>query len=46
MSGNIKDRYGMTLSTGSPAAADLWQEGIDLHLSQSYGRRGEAAGSH
>ena len=37
MPGNIKDRYGMTLSTNSPAAADLWQEGIDLLLSQSYG---------
>lgn len=37
MPGNIKDRYGMTLSTNSPDAADRWQEGIDLLLSQSYG---------
>ncbi|MDE2778453.1 MAG: tetratricopeptide repeat protein [Chloroflexota bacterium] len=37
MPGTIKDRYGMTLSTSSPAAADSWQEGIDLLLSQSYG---------
>ena len=37
MPGNIKDRYGMTLSTNSPDAAGRWQEGIDLLLSQSYG---------
>ena len=37
MPSNIKDRYGMTLSTSSPNAADRWQEGIDLLLSQSYG---------
>ena len=37
MPSNTKDRYGMTLSTNSPNAADRWQEGIDLLLSQSYG---------
>ena len=37
MPSNIKDRYGMTLSTNSPNAADRWQEGIDLLLSQSFG---------
>ena len=37
MPGNIKDRYGMTLSTNSPAAADRWREGVDLLLSQNYG---------
>ena len=37
MPSDIKDRYGMTLSTNSPVAADRWQEGIDLLLSQSYG---------
>ena len=37
MPGNIKDRYGMTLSTNSPDAADRWQEGIDLLLAQAYG---------
>ncbi len=37
MPGNIKDRYGMTLSTNSPEAAERWQEGVDLLLSQSYG---------
>ena len=37
MPGNIKDRYGMTLSTNSRAAADRWQEGIDLLLAQDYG---------
>jgi tetratricopeptide (TPR) repeat protein len=33
----IKDRYGMTLSTSSPAAAERWLEGVDLLLSQNFG---------
>ena len=37
MPANLKDRYGMTLSTNSPAAADRWQEGVDLLLAQNYG---------
>ena len=37
MPGNRTDRYGMTLSTNSPAAADCWQEGVDLLLAQNYG---------
>ncbi len=37
MPSSRKDRYGMTLSTNSPAAADLWQEGVDLLLAQNYG---------
>ena len=37
MPGNRKDRYGMTLTTNSTAAADRWQEGVDLLLAQNYG---------
>ena len=37
MPANSKDRYGMTLSTNSPEAADRWQEGVDLLLAQNYG---------
>jgi tetratricopeptide (TPR) repeat protein len=37
MPSNIKDRYGMTLSTNSPDAAARWQEGVDLLLGQNYG---------
>jgi tetratricopeptide (TPR) repeat protein len=33
----IKDRYGMTVSTSSPLAAQRWLEGADLLLSQNYG---------
>ena len=32
-----KDRYGMTLSTNSPAAAAAWQEGADRLLAQQFG---------
>ena len=42
MPANSKDRYGMTLSTNSPEAADRWQEGVDLLLAQNYGAEGEA----
>ncbi len=37
MPGHLEDRYGMTLSTNSPAAANRWQEGVDLLLAQNYG---------
>ena len=37
MPGHLKDRYGMTLSTHSPAAAACWQEGADRLLAQQYG---------
>lgn len=33
----LKSRNGLTLTTNSPAAADLYQEGLDLVLSQNYG---------
>lgn len=33
----IKDRYGMTISTSSPTAAERWLEGADLLLSQNFG---------
>jgi tetratricopeptide (TPR) repeat protein len=33
----FKDRYGMTLSTRCPTAAERWQEGLDRLLSQNDG---------
>ena len=33
----MKNRNGLTITTNSPAAADLYQEGLDLVLSQNYG---------
>ena len=33
----LKNRNGLTITTNSPAAADLYQEGVDLVLSQNYG---------
>lgn len=33
----FKDRYGMTLSTSDPTAAEQWQEGLDRLLSQNVG---------
>jgi hypothetical protein len=33
----LKNRNGLTITTNSPAAADLYQEGLDLVLSQNYG---------
>ncbi len=33
----LKNRSGLTITTNSPAAADLYQEGLDLVLSQNYG---------
>ena len=33
----IQDRFGMTLSTNSIAAAECWQEGIDRLLAQNHG---------
>ena len=33
----VKNRTGLTVTTASPAAADLYQEGLDLVLSQNYG---------
>ena len=33
----VKTRNGLTVTTSSPAAADLYQEGLDLVLSQNYG---------
>lgn len=33
----VKNRNGLTLTTPSPAAADLYQQGLDLVLSQNYG---------
>jgi hypothetical protein len=33
----IQDRFGMTLSTSSTAAAERWQEGVDRLLSQNHG---------
>ena len=32
-----KNRNGLTVTTAAPAAADLYQEGLDLVLSQNYG---------
>ncbi len=37
MSNQIHDRFGMTLSTSSIAAAECWQEGVDRLLSQNHG---------
>ena len=37
MPSQIKDRFGMTLSTSSTAAAERWQEGVDRLLSQNHG---------
>ena len=33
----VTSRNGQTITTASPAAADLYQEGLDLVLSQNYG---------
>ena len=33
----FKARYGMTLSTSDPTAAEQWQEGLDRLLSQNIG---------
>ena len=33
----IRDRYGLPLSTGSPAAAEHYMEGVDLLLSLNFG---------
>ena len=33
----VTDRFGMALSTGSAAAAEEWQQGVDKLLSQNYG---------
>lgn len=33
----VKNRSGLSVTTASPAAADLYQEGLDLVLSQNYG---------
>ncbi|MCH2318242.1 MAG: hypothetical protein MK524_18065, partial [SAR202 cluster bacterium] len=37
MPDQTQDRFGMTLSTSSTAAADAWQDGIDRLLSQNHG---------
>ena len=37
MCATLKSSNGLTLTTNSPAAADLYQEGLDLVLSQNYG---------
>ena len=37
MCATLKSKNGLTLTTNSPAAADLYQEGLDLVLSQNYG---------
>ena len=37
MCATLKSRNGLTLTTNSPAAADFYQEGLDLVLSQNYG---------
>ena len=37
MCATLQSRNGLTLTTNSPAAADLYQEGLDLVLSQNYG---------
>ena len=37
MCATLKSRNGLTLTTNSPAAVDLYQEGLDLVLSQNYG---------
>ena len=37
MCATLKTRNGLTVTTASPAAADLYQEGLDLVLSQNYG---------
>lgn len=34
---SLKDRYDLPISTSSPAAADLLQEGVDRLLSQNFG---------
>lgn len=33
----VNSRNGLTITTNSPAAADLYQQGLDLVLSQNYG---------
>ena len=33
----VTSRNGQTITTSSPAAADLYQQGLDLVLSQNYG---------
>ena len=33
----VKNRNGLIITTASPAAADLYQQGLDLVLSQNYG---------
>ena len=33
----IKDRYGLTLTTSSPKAAEHYIEGLDLLLEQNFG---------
>ena len=33
----VKNRSGLTITTSSPKAAELYQEGLDLVLSQNYG---------
>ena len=37
MCATLKSRNGLTLTTNSPGAVDLYQEGLDLVLSQNYG---------
>jgi len=37
MPANLEDRFGMTLSTSSAAAAECFQDGIDRLLSQNHG---------
>jgi len=37
MPSSFKDRYGMTISTHHPQAAERWQEGLDRLLSQNAG---------
>ena len=37
MCATLQSRNGLTLTTNSPAAVDLYQEGLDLVLSQNYG---------
>lgn len=37
MSTSFTDRYGMTISTDNPQAAEHWQEGLDRLLSQNAG---------
>ena len=37
MCATLKSKNGLTLTTNSPGAVDLYQEGLDLVLSQNYG---------